>query len=198
MDEFKAMENGSTLAPCNDTGAVGRRGFFKYAAGGVLAGSLGLILGGKAEAAKAPKLNHAMWTHGTSIQEQFPSSTAGIWRYGDGSLVFFNSGESNVWLQFAIPTPLIVKNKRLKIQSVMLDFRTWSSDVRVTAVNAYDGSTLIAQYNDVFTGDHPFEKFDVPGHPLVYRGINIQVGVSTGVAAMDHMVTFRSAGGDFI
>ena len=67
----------------------------------------------------------------------------------------------------AIPTPVIVDDKGLNIDSVMLRFRT--SGATITAVHIYDGETKIAEHNGLSlrSADYYYERFAVSGTPHI-------------------------------
>ena len=141
-------------------------------------------------------LVHAMWTHGTSVHEEFPSRLARIRRLGPYGLFEGKPGTRN-WFHYAIPTPVIVDNKRLRLESVMLQFLV-NSDVWVTNVHIYDGHRKIESFDGLMmTGDHLFERFDTL-NPYVRYGIGISIGVQFGTRNVRHVIRFISAGGDFI
>jgi hypothetical protein len=141
-------------------------------------------------------LAHAMWIHGTSIHEEYPQQLKYTRRYGAGALYEGKPGTSN-WFHFAIPTPVIVNNKRLKLDDVMLIFQT-DPDVWVTNVHIYDGPFKIKSYDGLsMTGMHWFERFDVL-NPSVRYGIGISIGVKFGKLDGRHLIGFYTAGGDFI
>lgn len=143
-------------------------------------------------------LAHASWIHGHSMQIEHPDQITSIWRAGFYIRIIGNSGTYN-WFHFAIPTPVIVNDRRLKVGSVMLCFRTLSGDASVNNVHVYDAEQKIAEHNNLrMTGEHPFERFEVPGHPEARFGIGISIGVSFGVESMNHGMEFSSAGCDFL
>ena len=82
----------------------------------------------------------------------------------------------------------------------MLRFKTMSSDAIVRHVHIYDGEKMIATHNNVnLSGDHMFERFDVPGHPDVRWGLGISIGVRFGTEkGKSHRMEFISAGCDFL
>lgn len=145
-------------------------------------------------------LTHAMWIHGTSVQVEWEDRIASIQRSGFHTHIECKPGTYN-WFHFAIPTPVIVSDKRLRLDSVMLIFQTAGADVTVQQVHVHDGRKvpLIAIHDGLsLSGDHPFERFSVPGQPEVLWGIDVAVLVGAGVESMGHWVEFSAAGGDFI
>lgn len=143
------------------------------------------------------KLAHAMWTHGTSVHEQYPEGLKVVRRKGSYALYEGKPGTRN-WFHFAIPTPVTVSGRRLRLDSVMLTFLTLS-DVWVTNVHIYDGHRRIESYDGLnLTGTHWLERWDVL-NKYVRRGVGISVGVRFGTdEAKRRYIGFISAGADFI
>ena len=163
--------------------------------GGVAAGSL---ITTNARAASAVKIAHAMWIHGHSMQIEYPDRLASQWRAGFSITVEGKPGSTN-WFHFAIPTPVIVDDVRLRADSVMLRFKTGSVDAWVRDVHVYDGEKLIAAHDKVnLSKDHLFERFLIPDRPEALWGIGISIGVACGVEMMDHHMEFIAAGCDFM
>ncbi len=197
MVEFEAGSQGIERV-------TSRREFVKRVGLGSLVGLVGLISTQKNAAATEP-IAQAMWTHGTSAHIEDPKSTKQVKQLGWGTEIYaccsFN------WIHFAIPTPVFVSDRRLRIRNVMLRFATltvpgykWAS---VEAVHVWDGNSRIARYDNLgLSGDHPFESFEVPVHPSVQWGIGVSVQVLfSSVLAGDTAypwVRFVAAGGDFI
>ena len=83
-----------------------------------------------------------------------------------------------------------------------LNFRTRSSEAWAYEVVLYDGASTMAEYRDLhLDGDHPAERFDIPGHPEVQTALNITVGVQfaanpSNVSSMT--MEFIAAGCEFI
>jgi subtilisin family serine protease len=142
------------------------------------------------------KIAHAMWTHGNSIHVEYPDRIGIEHRAGFYTRFVGKPGTSN-WFHYAIPTPVIVDNKRLKTESVMIQFRT-SKDVWVTNVHVYDGVKKIASHDGLsLTGLHWFRRFDVK-NLFVKFGVGISIGVKFGKANTKHIIDFSTAGADFI
>ena len=143
-------------------------------------------------------LAEAMWAHGHSMQIEFPDSIAKVWKAGFYMEVEGKPDSTN-WFHFAIPTTVIVDDRRLRVGSVMLLLETLSAGAIVRDVHIYDGDTKIAQHNGVnVTGNAGFVRFDVPTHPPVKWGIGISVGVTFKSGSASRVMRFKSAGCDFI
>lgn len=141
----------------------------------------------------------AMWTHGSSIEIEYPDRISSVWRSGLYTRIDGKPGTSN-WLHFAIPTPVIVFDTRLKADSALIRFRTASVDAWVKSVHIYDGETKIASHDNLNLAPSEFsmERFDIPTNPEMRYGLGISIGVAFGVEMMSHRMEFSSAGCDFI
>jgi len=177
-----------------------RREMLKLSGMGVLGSVAASALAtGKAQAADPViRIAYASWIHGHSMQIEYPDRVASQWRAGFSINVEGKPNSTN-WFHFAIPTPVIVNDVRLRADSVMLRFKTYSVDAWVRDVHVYDGEALIAAHNKVnLSKDHLFERLMIPDRPEVLWGIGISIGVACGVEMMDHHMEFFAAGGDFM
>ena len=87
----------------------------------------------------------------------------------------------------------------LRAGSVLLRFRTGSADAWVEQVHVYDGDIKIAQHAGLrLSGEHPFERFEVPAHPEVQGGLGVSIGAAFGAEPLSHAMEFIAAGCDFI
>ena len=138
---------------------------------------------------------HAMWIHGHSIRVEYPDRMDSTVRRGYYARLDGKAGTRN-WFHLAIPTPVIVEDNRLRIDSVMLRFRT--SGATVTAVHVYDGESKIASHDGLSL--HPdgwaFERFVVPAGPEIRWGLGISCKCEFG-AGLSRRLEISSAGGDF-
>lgn len=166
------------------------------------------VLGGVAVQALAPqqvqaadpviKIPYASWIHGHSMEIEFPDRVTNLRRVGWGMTLDGKSGTSN-WFHFAIPTPVIINDVRLRVDSAMLRFRTGSVDAFVQHVHIYDGERKIAEHNNVnLSKDNWFARFVVPDTPLLQWGIGISIGVGFGVESMSHHMDFFATGCDLV
>jgi hypothetical protein len=145
-------------------------------------------------------LKQAMWTHGHGMTVEVPDRIAGIWRAGFFIRVVGRANTTN-WFHFHIPTPVIVKDKRLMIDSAMLRYRTGSAQAAVTNVHIFDGEGRIAAQDGLNLspqGSFAFQRFDAPGKPSVLWGTGVTVGVRFGGGSdAQRTMEFSSAGIDF-
>jgi hypothetical protein len=188
----------------NATARTNRREMLKLSGMGVLGGVAAAGLTSKAQAAAAPvNLSYASWIHGHSMQIEFPDRIAWDARRGWGIDLECKPGTDN-WFHFAIPTPVIIDDVRMQIDSVLLCFETGSADAFVRDVHVYDGWQLIKEFKDVnLSGAHflpvRLTVAEPPETaPAVGLGLGISLGVGCGVEAMDHVMRFYAAGCDFV
>lgn len=180
-----------------------RREMLRLSGAGVLAGIAGsTLVAGQAPAAdiaaSAVAISYASWIHGHSMQIEYPERLVSQWRAGFSINVEGKSGTTN-WFHFAIPTPVIINDVRLKVDSVMLRFTTGSIDAFVQNVHVYDGEILLAAHNNLsFSLSNALARFGVSNKPAVQFGLGISIGVGFGVEAMDHHMDFIAAGCDFV
>jgi len=164
---------------------------------GVLGGAAINALAPSTALAADPIISYASWIHGHSMQIEYPDRIAAVRRAGFSINVEGKPGTSN-WFHFAIPTPVIIDDVRLRADSVMLRFTTGSVDAFVQHVHVYDGEKKIAEHNDIdLSMENAFVRLAVPDSPLVQWGLGISIGVGFGVESMDHHMDFISAGCDF-
>jgi hypothetical protein len=176
-----------------------RREALRLSGLGVIGGAtVGALIPGRAEAADAAfRIAYASWTHGHSMQIEYPDRIPYQRRTGMSFDLEGQPGTDN-WFHFAIPTPVIINDVRLRADWVMLTFRTFSPDAFVAHVHVYDGGARIAQHDNVnLSMEQPFVRLEVPNRPLVNSALGISLGVGFGVEAMDHHMEFVAAGCDF-
>ena len=184
------------------TRKTNRRDMLRLSGMGVLGGvTANALISGKARAAEGVVgISYASWIHGHSMQIEYPDRIAYQRRTGMSFDIEGKSGTDN-WFHFAIPTPVIINDVRLRADSIMLRFKTYSIDAFVRDVHVYDGETTIAEYNAVnlsLVQNDPFVRLVVPDKPLMLYGLGISLGVGFGVEAMDHHMEFTAAGCDFV
>ena len=145
-------------------------------------------------------IEKAMWAHGHSMVIEFPDRIKSKWRAGFYIRVIGKKNTTN-WFHFAIPTPVIVNNNRLSIDSALVRFRSKSTFADITNIHVYDGENKIANHNNLnrSPSDWDMQRFDVPGHPDVKWGIGISIGVRfNGNTDANNTMEFASAGVDFL
>lgn len=140
-------------------------------------------------------MRHAMWTHGHSMQIEYPERINWVQRRGFSARVS-SSGVAHNWFHFAIPTPVIVDDDRLTVCSVLVRFRS-SGGAVVESVHVYDGETrLVSRDNLVLNpANWHVERVDVPNDPQVRWGLGVSVQVGFGPDGGE--IEFGAAGCDF-
>lgn len=145
-------------------------------------------------------LEKAMWSHGHGMVIEWPGNIRSEWRAGFFIRVVGSRDTTN-WFHFAIPTPVIVNDNRLRLDSVLIRFRSNSPGADVTNVHVYDGEKLIAAHNglDLSPSAWTMSRFKVPGQPEVLWGIGVTVGVRFSASTDEgNTMEFASAGCDFL
>jgi hypothetical protein len=142
----------------------------------------------------------AMWAHGHTLQIEFADRIQSARRFGSSMSIEGRQNTEN-WFHFAIPTPAIMNDRRLRTGSVLLRFRTSSDNAYVHAVHIYDGESRIAAHDNLRVSPRAWslQRFDVPNDPEIRWGLGISIGVRfQSVTPADNRVEFSSAGCDFI
>lgn len=140
---------------------------------------------------------HAMWIKGTNAEVQVPSRMSQVVKRAARAIFVGKPGTSNM-IHLAIPTPVIIDNRRLRLDNVTLSFFAYPGTF-VTSVYIYDGPYRIALYGGLkLTGSNLFRRFDAPNRPVRY-GIGISIGVRFGKStSIPPRLDIFSAGADFI
>ena len=142
-------------------------------------------------------LENATWIHGNAALVEHPSRVEAQRYYG-----FFNRviGKANTenWIHFALPTPVIEDKRRLVMDRFMLRAITGPS-ATLRDVHIRDGERLVAVLNEVNrTGSMGFERFGVASMPPVRWGISVSLGFDFSAGnAGQRRVDLISAGFDY-
>jgi hypothetical protein len=118
-----------------------------------------------------------MWTHGHGVRIENPDQLASEWRAGFYVRLVGRPG-ARIWVHYSIPTPVLVGRDRIKVDSIMVRFRSVQrDDAWITAVHIYDGENRIAAHDHL---NHRSEtwvwpRFPVPGHPEVRWGVGVSI-----------------------
>lgn len=185
------MKNQETVQHTN------RRAVLKLTGLGVLGGLIANIFSPRTAHA-SPALAYSSWIHGHSMHIEYPDRISSVKRTGFSIQIDNATRSGSNWFHFAVPTPVIVNTKRLKVGSVMLRFNTGSGAL-VNHVHVYDGEKRIARHENVnLSGKNMLKRFDVPGHPSVNWGLGISIHVSFTLDSPSNKMEFFSVGCDFI
>ena len=111
---------------------------------------------------------HAMWTHGHSLQIEYPDRLNWVQRTGYSIRVQARGAAQPNWFHFAIPTPVIVNDTRLRVGSVLIRFKS-AGGAFVKAIHVYDGETKIASQDNLNLNPLQWhvERVEVPNHPSI-------------------------------
>ncbi|MCL4296359.1 MAG: tyrosinase family protein [Anaerolineae bacterium] len=146
------------------------------------------------------QLAQSMWIHGHSLQIESVDRVRAAWRIGP--LISIEGGQNTEnWFHFAIPTPVIVNDRRLRAGAVLLRFKTISESTFVHAVHIYDGESRLTGYDNLRLSPRNWtsQRFDVPNDPEIRWGLGISIGVRFQSAnPVDNRIEFSSAGGEFL
>ncbi|MFC0003488.1 DUF6623 family protein [Micromonospora siamensis] len=144
-------------------------------------------------------LAQAMWAHGHSLAVEFPDRMRSEWRAGFFIRLIGRSGTTN-WLHFGIPTPVIVNDNRLAIDSALVRLRCESNQAALTNVHVFDGERRIAAHDGLNLAPSAWEmlRFAVPNRPEVLWGVGVTLGVRfNGATDQQNTMEISSAGVDF-
>lgn len=82
-----------------------------------------------------------------------------------------------IWAHFAIPTPVIVNDQRLRCNKAVIRFQS-GHDTRIGAIHIFDGENPIAMFNDLnFGGPLQDAALQISDLPEIRWGINISLNI---------------------
>lgn len=164
-------------------------------------------------------LKYASWVHGNALVEELPQGILKRhWAWGTELQFIFGPGESPVgtWCHLPIPTPVILNDSRLKVQTLFLLFKT-GQHAAIDNLHVFDGPNKVHGWDIVpgsnmsarRSGDHSRSidaqnTFTLPTpHELAF-GLSIAftfrpVAVNTSLPQVDPEGTLliTTAGADF-
>jgi serine protease AprX len=142
-------------------------------------------------------LVHASWIHGHAARVERPEDLELQRLFGFYSQ-FVGKPNSFNWFHFAIPTPVIVSGRRLRLDSIMTQSHSGPQAV-ITSIHIWDSNTNLRRYDGLsLSGSHWFQRFDVLNDHVRF-GIGVSIGVRFGTgSANDRQLILGSCGGDFI
>jgi hypothetical protein len=136
----------------------------------------------------------ASWTNGVDVALETNSWSA--LRQGFGTIVRPSPGNTSGWVHFAIPTPVILSNVRVKAGQALVRFTTGPQG-SIGAFHVYDGEKNIAQQNGLnLTGTLQFATQQL-GRPEVLWGTGISLLVNFNGTGPGAWVQLIAAGIDF-
>ena len=96
-------------------------------------------------------LKQASWIHGNAVVVEDPNSVT-LRHVGMGTEMFFKfalgTQPTGTWCHIPIPTPVIVNDVRLKVQTLFLLFQT-GQHAAIDNVHIFDGASRIARFDTV-------------------------------------------------
>lgn len=136
-----------------------------------------------------------VWTHGHSLEVEFPERLEAVQRLSSYTRVKGNPGTVN-WVHFPLPTVSNIQDTAVQLGSIFVRFRTASPDVYVDAVYVYDGEERLVEFEDLRLTPQSFEtiRLDPPELRPVNWGLGISLRVVFGEEEMTHIAEFSSAG----
>ena len=140
-------------------------------------------------------IKHAAWIHGTSVLLENSSWSA--LRQGFYTTVRPSNETTSGWVNFAIPTPVIVDGRRLNADSALVRFST-GAQASIGAFHVYDGEKKILDHNGTnYRGQLQLVKEAIPNRPEVLWGTGISIRVDFNGTGPDAYIQLISAGIDF-
>lgn len=142
-------------------------------------------------------LTQSMWTHGNSMQIEYPDCLDSVCRKACGIQVQGKAGSTNVF-HFAIPSSTIVDSESMELAAVFLRFRTDSADAYIQEVYLYDGEEKFAEFKQLSLAPEEFctKRFDPPLYQIEY-GLGLSLYVVFGMEVSSNIMEFSSAGCNF-
>lgn len=144
-------------------------------------------------------IDHALWVHGHSADIEYPDRIVSMVQKGYYVRIQGNPSTTN-WLHFAIPTPVIVDDQRIRPLSMLFRYKT-DGGGSVEAVHLYDGETQIAA-DDSPTGTVESDgwtriKVDVNLDEILSVNWGIGISIKLRFGSAGGQLEFESAGCDF-
>ena len=165
----------------------------------------------KQHSSKPPIVDHmdmalyASWTHGSALTIETAQNLSLINPRGWGANMSVAAGKSS-WFHIAIPTPVIVANKRANIRKFFLMFNAEGG--KIHEVQVYDGAFLVQKFeNQDLRGDHRgqldgYNTFLLAQPHVVAWGIGVsflfQADIGFDSQIPPSKMILAAAGGDFM
>jgi hypothetical protein len=146
-------------------------------------------------------IQQAAWVHGSSVQIEQPQNVKSVLRQSFFTRIVGKRG-TGTWVHFAVPTPVIVEGRRLKLESAMIRFRCNSSAVSVAHFHVCDGEDRFFRHdniNIVQGWNTPLHREVIRPERVVLWGIGISIFIAfNGSSDAENTIELAAAGGDFI
>lgn len=86
---------------------------------------------------------HALWVHGHSAEVEYPDRVASL-EYKGNSVNIEGTPSTENWVHFAVPSPVIIDNLRMRPAKILFRYRSPDGGCSVDTVHVYDGENRIA------------------------------------------------------
>src|SRR5690349_20854118 len=90
----------------------------------------------------------AMWANGSAFVIESPQNLTSISRFGFGTDVLLNGGDTECWVHISIPTPVILRTRRPQLVRVSYLWTT-SSTATLQDIHLCDGATRIFELSEL-------------------------------------------------
>ena len=147
--------------------------------------------------------NYEMWTHGVDVQIEYPDRIISIGsdersdarRSGWGTLVF-QMGDTTNWFHFGIPTPAILENQKVFLDSIRLRAEI-NKNAQIDVVHIRHDNLKISTHEVNLTDCSVDETFHQVPKQLLQHSIALCVHVRFIPGEKQGMVIFQGAGALF-
>lgn len=139
---------------------------------------------------------HAMYsssTHGHDLQLETPDNFESVWRAGM-FIRLKGKPSRTTWVHFALPTPVIIHDHRLKLYAWSLRFKT-DAGVTINEVHIYDGENVISRKNDLNWRANDWQEQGgvLTEQPSINWGIGISINIEFANADTSRNIDLVSA-----
>ena len=118
---------------------------------------------------------------------------------------YFDSGKDNrrksgeTWIHYAIPTPVITNNKRVKLNDILINLFGSTEKLHIAAIHVWDGNKRIAKYDNIKEwGKKKLIRYSIPNTPSVAYGIGISILIKGDEVTAENKIEICGVGADFI
>ena len=141
------------------------------------------------------RLAYAAWTNSHTAFVEAPERLVSEQAIGAYTRYTGQSGSENQ-LHIAIPTPVIIAERRISVGSALIRYRL-GEGARITRVWLYDGERQLAVFPpaEATAGEWRLDRFHVATEPEIYWGVSITLELSFAASGY---LDFAAAGTDFI
>jgi len=143
-------------------------------------------------------IKQAAWIHGTSVQLENSSWSNLALRQGFFTTLRPSNESTSGWVHFAIPTPVIVNDARLRAHSALIRFTT-GRQASIGAIHIFDGEKKIHERNGLnLQGTLQLVREPISKSQRVHWGTGVSILVNFNDGSSDAFIQLIGAGIDFI